>query len=186
MKDEKLRWSEDRQRRLQEYLVGTWADDVWLVNPRSSKRKAVYFRFSINSMPLKLEIKYAVWSKFNNGQWKMERDQKTLCWELTLIIEWLNHFAQPIKSLMEKELEEWEMSLRSYLVQTRQLRHRVHKMLLSTQEYVERVGGDSRIHLFRQLYLLIHDAYDERPALEKDIWDLRKLGLGVNLTDTHH
>jgi len=137
MKSEIILWSEDRQKRLQEHLVGTWANDVWLVTSRSSRRAAVYLRFSINSIPLKLEIKYAVWSKFNSGQWKMERDQKSLRRELTLIIEWLNHFAQPIQSLMEKGLEEWEMSLRSYIVQMRQQHHRVQKNLLSTQEYVE-------------------------------------------------
>src|SRR5260370_3902133 len=115
----------------------------------------------------------------------MERDQKTLRRELTLIIEWLNHFAAPFQSLMDKGLEEWEMSLRSYIVQTRHLSHRVQKILLSTQEYVERVGEDSRIHLFRQLYLVIQDHYDDRHDLEKDIWDLRKLGLSVNLTGTH-
>ncbi len=175
-------WTEGSQRGLREPLAGPWADDVWLVTPKSSKRKAVYLRFTIDSISLKLEIKYAVWSNFDSGKWSMGRDHRTLCRELTLIIEWLNHFAPPIQSLMEKGLEQWEMSLRSFIIQTSRIRQRVQKMLRSTQEYVECIGEDPRICLFRQLYMQIQEAYDDRPVLEKDIWDLRMLGLAVNLT----
>ena len=182
MNDEMTSWTVSNQRRLQEHLVGPWADDVWLVTPRSYKGRTVYLRFSIASIPLKLEIKYAVWSKFDSGQWSMGRDQRTLSQDLALIIRWLNHFAPPIQSLMEKSLDQWEISLRSFIIQSGHLRQRVQKMLRSTQEYVECIGEDPRIHLFRQLYMRIQDTYDDRPALEKDIWDLRRLGLAVNLT----
>jgi integrase/recombinase XerD len=178
-------WTEGSQRRLGEPLVGPWADDVWLVTPKSSKNNAVYLRFTINSIPLKLEIKYAVWSNFDSGKWSMGRNQRTLRGGLALIVRWLNHFAPPIQSLLEKSLEQWEMSLRSFIVQTGRLRQRVQKILRSSQEYAEYIGEDPRILLFGQLYMQIQDVYDDRPDLEKDIWDLRKLGLAVNLTDCH-
>lgn len=186
MSDETTQCIQNNQRLLQERLVGLWAEDTWLVNTRSSTRKAVYLRFTIDSTPLKVEIKYAVWSKFDNRQWKIEKDQKSLRKELSIIIQWLNHFSVPIQSLMEKSLEQWETSLRSYILQTGRLQQRVHKILLSSQEYVERVGDDPRIHLFRKLYNIIQDVYDDQPTLEKDVWDLRKLGLKVNLTATHN
>ncbi len=99
MSNEIMPWTEGSQRGLREPLAGPWADDVWLVTPKSSKRKAVYLRFTIDSISLKLEIKYAVWSNFDSGKWSMGRDHRTLCRELTLIIEWLNHFAPPIQSI---------------------------------------------------------------------------------------
>jgi integrase/recombinase XerD len=183
--NEIMPWTEGSQGGLREPLAGPWADDVWLVTPKSSKRKAVYLRFTIDSISLKLEIKYAVWSNFDSGKWSMGRDHRTLCNELALIIRWLNHFAPPIQSLMEKGVEQWEMSLRSFIIQTSHIRQRVQKMLRSTQEYVECIGEDPRICLFRQLYMRIQEAYDDRPVLEKDIWDLRILGLAVNLSDCH-
>jgi site-specific recombinase XerD len=186
MQDEMIPGIGDSQKRLQEHLVGPWADDVWLVTPKSSKRKAVYLQFPIISIPLKSEIKYAVWSKFDSGQREIGRDHRDLCRELVVVITWLNHFTPPVLSLMERSLEQWEISLRSYIIQTGQLRPKVQKVLLSTQEYVECVGEDMRILLFRQLFNIIQDVYDDRPALERDIWDLRKLGLDVNLTSTKH
>src|SRR5258708_11139064 len=95
----------DRQSRLQEHLVGPCAKDVWLVTPRSSKRDAVYLRFPVASFPLKIEIKYAIWSKFDSGQRKIGKDQRELRLELAFLIEWFNHFTSPIQSLMEKSLE---------------------------------------------------------------------------------
>jgi len=183
--NEIMPWTENGQRRLREPLDGPWADDVWLVTPKSSMRDAVYLRFTIASIPLKLEMKYAVWSNFNCGKWSMGKDHRTLRGELTHIIRWLNHFDPPIQSLMEKSLEQWEMSLRSFIVQTGRLRPRKQKALRSTQEYVEHIGEDPRILLFRQLYMQIQDTYDDRLVLEKDIWDLRIMGLAVNLADCH-
>src|SRR6266699_3725824 len=186
MSNEIMLWMESGQSRLQEHLVGRWADDIWLVNPKSSKRRAVYLRFSITSIPLKIEIKFAVWSMFDCGQWNMEKDQGDLRRNLIIIIKWLNHFTSTIQSLMERSLEQWEISLRSYIIQTGQRKQRIQKVLLSTQEYLKYVGEDRCIYLFRQLYRAIQDEYDDRPSLEKDIWDLRKLGLAVNLTDSHY
>ncbi len=186
MSNEIMLWMESGQRRLQEHLVGRWADDIWLVNPKSSKRRAVYLRFSITSIPLKIEIKFAVWSMFDCGQWNMEKDQGDLRRNLIIIIKWLNHFTSTIQSLMERSLEQWEISLRSYIIQTGQRKQRIQKVLLSTQEYLKYVGEDRCIYLFRQLYRAIQDEYDGRPSLEKDLWDLRTLGLAVNLTDSHY
>ena len=185
MNDEIALRIESGQKRLQEQLVGFWADDVWLVTPKTSTRKAVYLRFSVASTSLKVEIKYAVWSRFDSQQRRVGRDHKDLRGDLTTIITWLNHFSSPIQSLMDKSLEQWEISLRSHIIQTGRLRQQVRKFLLSTQEYRESVAEDPRILLFRQLYGIVQDAYDDRPVLEKDIWDLRKLGLDVNLADTH-
>ena len=46
---------------------------------------------------------------------------------------------------------------------------------------MEYVVEDRRISLFRQCYKIITDAYDDREETEKDCWDMRKLGLQVNL-----
>ena len=52
---------------------------------------------------------------------------------------------------------------------------------MASQEYTEYRREDEKILLFRQLYMTIRNAYDDRPALEKDKWDMREMGLAVNL-----
>jgi len=183
--NEVIPWTEDGQRRMREALTGPWAEDVWLVTPKSSTCNAVYLRFTIGSISLNLEIKYAVWSRFDSGKLTIGRKQSALRAALGLIIRWLNHFVPPVQSLMEKSLEQWEISLRSFIVRTSRLQHRVRKSLTAAQAYAEYIGEDPRILTFRQLYSHIQAAYDDRPELEKDIWDLRTLGLAVNLTSSH-
>jgi len=51
---------------------------------------------------------------------------------------------------------------------------------------VEYTKDDGRIYLFRALYHIIADAYDERQETDKDIWDLRKLGLKCNPTQSQN
>ncbi len=45
---------------------------------------------------------------------------------------------------------------------------------------------DSRIRLFRQIYTIIADAYDDREETEKDIRNLSRLGLTVNPSRPEH
>ena len=81
-----------------------------------------------------------------------------------------------------KSLQQWEDSLRSYLLQRKMLKPTHQKHLNSNQEYCEYVGQDKRISLLRQLYSSIYEVYDERPETEKDVWDMRRMGLEVNLS----
>ncbi|MFL5659740.1 MAG: hypothetical protein ACJ8BW_00125 [Ktedonobacteraceae bacterium] len=41
---------------------------------------------------------------------------------------------------------------------------------------------DGRILLLRQIYAIVSDGYDDRPETEKDIWNMRKMGMVTNLT----
>ena len=183
MMNEPLPWSEDKLKRLQEKLVGRWADDIWILTFTQPKPNRRYLKFSLTSQPLKVEVKYTLWSKFDSGQWKLNRDHHNLCKDMTHIIRWLNHFSPPLQSLMEKPLEQLVLSLRSYLVERNLLRRRGKKVLSATQEYVEYFAEDPRILLFRQIYKIVSDAYDDRPDTEKDIWDMFKMGLAVNLAN---
>lgn len=42
------------------------------------------------------------------------------------------------------------------------------------------------VRWFRQMYRIVADAYDDRPEVEKEIWDLHKMGLEVNMAGTAH
>ncbi|BCL78991.1 tyrosine-type recombinase/integrase [Ktedonobacteria bacterium brp13] len=174
-------WSDEKRKHLYEQLVGMWAEDIWVLTPKNQKRPQQW-HFTLTSVPLKIEIKYALWQKFEQGQWKQDAHMHCVCQSLALLVQWFNQMPFPVQSLLEKPLEQWEIGLRSYLVQVGQYKQRRQKKLLVTQTYHETVGEDTRIRLFRQIYAIIRNAYDDRREIDKDIWDLRTLGVPLNLT----
>src|SRR5436305_12996958 len=115
MNTEPIQWSEEKRQRLQEWLVGCWAEDTWeLVGGKGRKQ---YLHFSLTSPSLKTELKYALWYKFDSGEWNVRKNQSSMCTRFTVLVPWLNQVAPPISSLLEKTLEYWTWSLRSYLVE---------------------------------------------------------------------
>jgi len=138
-------------------------------------------RFALSSPSLKIEIKYAMWIKFDSGKRNIHTSPHDLISCLSSLINWLNHSASSLQSLMERTLEEWEISFRKYLVKNGGLRNPKAKALSASQVYVEYIAEDKRILLLRQLFIIIREAYDDRPEVERDNWDMRKMGLEVNL-----
>jgi integrase len=183
MNAEPVTWSEEKQKRLQGHLVGMWAEDIWELNDKRGTHRKRYARFALVSSSLKTELKYAFWHKFDSGAWDVQGAHGRLASELKVLVAWFNQVTRTVSSLMEKPLEHWEWSLRSYLVETHQLKRYPDRILGTQQAYVACLTEDSRILLLRQCYKIVASAYDEREATEKDIWDMRELGLDVNLTE---
>lgn len=154
MNPEPVQWSEEKQQRLQERLVGCWAEDNWELKGYYKDRKCS-LHFSCTSSSLKTELKYALWYKFDTGERDVRKRQDSLCRYITLLAAWLNQVAPTTRSLLEKPLENWIWSLRSYLVETNQLQQPLGKHLLATQEYMEYIQEDPRITLFRQCYKIV-------------------------------
>ncbi len=186
MSSEGLQGIEDKQKLLQEKLSGPWAEDIWVLAPKRPERDRRFLRFTLASPSLKVELKYALWSKFASGQWNIDADQKHLCGQVGCLIQWLNQVTPTIQSMMERSIEQWEALLRIYLVETGRISHKRSKWLSARQEYTEGFLEDPRILLFRQIYKIIEDTYFERPEMEKDDWDLRKMGLALNLSAHHY
>jgi hypothetical protein len=159
MSAEPIRWSQEKQKGLQEQLVGMWAEDSWELRGKRGTNQKRYAHFSLLSSSLKTELKYAFWYKFDSGAWKAEKAHARLASDLKVLVAWLNHAAPHAQSLLEKPLAYWEWSLRSYLVETNQLRQLRDWMLTTQQEYVERLAEDYRIRLLRQCYKILVDAY---------------------------
>jgi integrase len=178
MDNEPTGWSVERQQRLRDQLTGFWAEDTWLF---TSKQGKVYQMSFLPSGPaLQAEIKYALRTKFESGRWKTNGNLSPMCHDLKVLEEWLSQLPLIPDSFLQKPLDHWEMSLRSYLVQSGQYRRRTGRMLHADQTYVERWEEDSSIRLLRQICTIIADAYDNRKETEKEVWDLSKLGLTVN------
>lgn len=191
MQAESLWWSEDKQTHLQEQLVGFWASDAWRVGPPDNRSKQCTLDFTQLAFPtLKIELKYALWYKFEHKEWMLEGSGHSQHRQgLNHIIAWLNHVAPHEVSLMEKSLAQWELSLRSFLTETGKLKPWKHDCKYVTREQkvvVHSYLEHGAIRLFRQMYKIIAEAYDDRPETEKDVWDMHKMGLAVNMAHTSH
>jgi len=188
MREDPLHPSTEKWQRLREQLTGSWAEDLWVFTSAKTRRRRGlrrFLRFHAVSLPLGVELKYALMTKFESRQWSADA-HAVGHWvsNIMCIIQWLGDFTPPIQSLMEKDLTEWEALLRFHLLATGRYRQRREKKLQATQEYAESTLQSRVITLFRQLYSIVRGAYDdsqEKPETEKDIWDMRKMHLSVNL-----
>ncbi len=187
MNTEPVRWSDEKQKHLQEHLIGFFMSDAWTVGPSNQPHRRGAFRFPLLSSSLKTEVKYAMWCKFERREWRIDASGhyvKTV-W-LATIIEWLNKVAPTGQSLMERSEASWELSLRSWLLEANRLKPTTVKHVSAKQTVVEYAKEDGSIRLFRQVYRFVAEAYDDRVETEKDVWDLRTLGLAINPTQTNY
>ena len=183
-------WSEEKLTHLQEQLTGSWAEDTWPMvcrvpgKPESQVQR--FFHFAFPSSSLTVEFKYALWYHLTRSEWQTPWSQENLFYALRLLVSWLNQTAPATHSLLEKTLEFWVCSLRSWLVQTEHYTPSSGKHLAASQTYTTYPKEDRRIALFRVVYRTLADAYDDRPETDKEIWDLRKLGLSLNFSQSNH
>jgi integrase len=180
---EPIQWSEEQQQQLQARLTGSWVEEVWTFTQKI-KKTTYSVHFTLTSPSLQIEVKYALWKKFESGEWNATSERNKTLAQLPKLTTWLNRIAPTAHSFLEKSLEQWERALRSYLIEAEQYKKKTHKKLLANQQVRQYQYEDFRILLLRQIYGLVRDAYDDRPETEKDIWDMRKMGLAVNLTTT--
>jgi integrase len=177
------RWNRAKQRRLLAQLEGFWSNDVWDMqccsieglSPKSSQRR---LRFHCKSAAINGELKYVFRKKFVEGQWRSTQELT----KVHLLVKWLNSLKHLPLSLMEHDLEWWRRSYTSYLTKRGMYRMGTTCRMDGDQQPSVTPRDSAYISTLRQAYLLLSDAYDERPEQEKDIWDLRRLSMLHNPT----
>ena len=133
-------------------LVDMWAKDVWTV--QCKRRKGVYTRsfcFEMPSPSLKIECKYALWRYIEEST----SERATMVYYLHSywrhLAPWFNQVALSAHSFLEKDLEVWVISLRTYLVEHGLFKPNKTKRLKASQQYIESDYDDRRIYFFRVL-----------------------------------
>lgn len=183
-------WSETKQKDLASQLAGFWLQDEWPLNECPLKPEGLVLpkklsadkklQFQILAARVNTEIKYAYWKKLQKGEWSC-----LTAWGRSHVLEhltnWLNLVAPHITSLLERSLDRWELSWRSYLAERGILKEtltppRIDKQQKQRQYYLKSIY----LTTFRQIYKLLQKAYDDRTEYEKDIWDLPNLGIFCN------
>lgn len=184
-------WSAEKQFRLHAHLSGMWAEDSWQLEGIDWKEQPVHrtLCFTFPNDALKEEFKYAVWFQWTQGTWHCyhKRGQQAVLHSLRYLVTWLAGMESALPSFLQRPLEFWECSLRTWLVQTEQYTLRSSKRLMATTHtYKKYVTEDRRIYLFRTIYHTLVEAYDDREPTEKDVWDLQTFGVPLNLSQAGH
>lgn len=190
----KIEWSKEKGKLLALQLQGYWAKDVWdakecpLGEPTNFKYKSRYLEFTCAFPSINTEVKYACWQKLEREEWSVNN-----LWfngtAIRRLNQWLTDVAFGNSSLIGKSLEQWLLSLRTYIISNPDW---PQKAYLSTphldrsQSLRQYQAQHPYITVFRQIYLIVEEAYDERSEYEKDIWDIRKLGIMTHPSRSHH
>lgn len=193
MSMEQVSCSEEKLQSLREQLTGFWAQDEWnmaecpLVNEHMHRPKGGYvdvYRFTCLSPAINTELKYACWYCFSQGFWTSLVYGRAA--RLHRLIDWLNQTAPNARSLLERSREKSQVSFRSYLSERgRWHPHKITKLRASHETY-QIVQDDMCIYLFNRLYDILASVYDDREEYDKDIWDVRKLGLPFNASKSNY
>ncbi|MBU7319528.1 tyrosine-type recombinase/integrase [Paenibacillus sp. SM 69] len=167
--------SQDEQ--IDQALVGYYELDIWKLseypenNTVTSSSREINFQIFKNKN-LKRELKYFFYTRLTKK-------------EITSITAW-NYYSPALRDL-GKFIENYHQDIPSIL----DVPHEI--FLLQFRSYVSslrlREAGSSymaRINLYVKIYAFISDLHDNRPEIEKDRWDVRRLGIDFNKTDARY
>ena len=179
-------WKRATQVKLIAELQGFWAEDLWdmhhspagTLSPNASQRR---LRFDCKSAAINGELKYVCWKKFSGGEWRSTQELT----KVHLMIRWLNSLNDLPASLMCLSFPEWQALYRKYLMGQGMYKPGTTNRMNGNQQPSITARDSGYISLLRQASIMLAQAYDLRPAHEKDIWDLKLMGATTNLSRTN-
>lgn len=191
-------WSQSKQKDLEAQLLGFWAENTWnrgecpLAQGIDWKGKhgvvqgKKQIHFNCLSRAINTEIKFILWQRLEKQEWSPSTVWRCIHIHVRWIIEWINSVAPNTISFMDKSLTQWELSFRSYLAEQGRLNVKT-RPYFAEGEIRKAKKDDPKKFTLRVIYQTLQDTYDERSEYEKDIWDLRKLGVSlVKSAKDHH
>lgn len=177
-------WSTNKQLNLKDKLTGMWAEDIWIFPDSYHKNQKWRIKFFCKSNTINYELKFSCSYRFKNNEWSSKT--RTIATFIHRIIKWLNKQVKTEISLMAKSCEKWIISLRTFLINEDRW-HPENKVVINgSQELKSYKKEDPCIYIFKGIYKVLQEYYDERTEYEKDIWDLRKLGYEINKASSHY
>ena len=104
--------------------------------------------------------------------------------EVHLLIRWLNSMRELPGSLLCRSFPEWQALYREYLTEQGMYKPGTTSRMNGRQQPISTPRDSPYMSLLRQALLMLTQAYDVRPVYEKDIWDLKRIGVTTNLSQS--
>lgn len=155
--------SEDNFKDIESQLVGFWRENVWDILNCPLGKGVGRICFTGKSPLVNAELKYACWKKFESQEWSLQ-DSSNMS-RLRYVLNWLANQTSQVTSISKIDLNKLEVLLRSQLVKEK-------RSVNTNQQF---------LCILRQLYKVIQNVHDTRSEYDKDVWDVRKLGISVGV-----
>jgi site-specific recombinase XerD len=102
-----------------------------------------------------------------------------------LLVQWLNSIGKLPPSLMSRDFSEWRGLYRDYLTDRGMYKRGTTNRMSGKQKPCVTPRDSPYISTLRQTCALLKRAYDPRPEREKDVWDLKRMGVYTNLSQSN-
>lgn len=158
-----------RYKKIEEELTGYWKSDQWdslqcpLYTEKSKINKQIIkFNTALNSR-ITNELKYYFFRRLNESELRM-----STVWRRSTAINRLQGFIlkyySHIHSILDISFEKFSFHYKTFLF----------------EQGCSELTVRSYIQLYNRIYSFLFDSFDERSETEKDIWNVRKLGIDYN------
>lgn len=150
-------------------LTDYWSKDTWNIydcplytNDLKKTRTNFYFDFKITSS-LKNELKYYFFSRISTKELNLPTAWNQY-YELKELVNFIVNECPHVLSIMDVDNIKFKICLHTFILENGK----------------SNITAKHTVSLFNQIYNFYNEFYDERPEIEKDIWDVRRLGIDFN------
>ena len=158
-----------RYKKIEEELTGYWKSDQWdslqcplYTEKLKINRQIIKFNTALNSR-ITNELKYYFFRRLNESELRM-----STVWRRSTAINRLQGFIlkyySHIHSILDISYEKFSFHYKTFLF----------------EQGCSELTVRSYIQLYNRIYSFLFDSFDERSETEKDIWNVRKLGIDYN------
>ncbi|PGS46044.1 recombinase XerD [Bacillus sp. AFS041924] len=158
-----------RYNQIEKELQGYWKDDFWdplecplYTKKTNIKNEFIKFNTTLNTR-ITNEFKYYFFTRLTEMVLKMETVWRKST-ALNRLQKFISIFYSDINSILDISYEKFLFHYKSYLF----------------EEGCSHLTVKGYVQLYNRIYSFYHDWYDERNETEKDIWNVRKLGIDYN------
>lgn len=176
---------------IEKNLTGYWSTDVWNINdyPLQNDEKLISFSYQnvdfsrIENVNIRTEMKFFFSERLKNNTYRPRTLWDGYGHAVKVLGEFISAKYPHLLSITGIPKERFLMGYRTFLSE-RNLPIVRQKVYLPWQPEYSKVSV--YINFYNQLFDFFVDYYDDRDEVEKDKWDVRKLGIDYNKTRSEH
>lgn len=140
-----------------------------------------YLKFNC-SPSLAKELKVVIWKLLHDKVWRINT-LAAKAGTIHSIMNWLDEKKiTHLDSILLEGQEYWDASLRAYMIEIGKYSISTRTMLDANQQIRTYPKEHMSIYILHQIIKVITEIYDNTSEFDKDIWDIRRLGLPFNNT----
>ena len=172
---------------LAEELTDYWNETVWTLSrcpalsaPPPPNRRIGSIDFSVLAPNIGVELRYGLMVGFTIKKWLPSSG--VLATQIRKIVRFLAEKLPRDGSLLDRSLEAWNLSLRTWLVEQGEYYESTRQFIGKDQKPRQYSNGNACLSAFAGIYGEVERGYDPRLEWELDVWDLRRIGVEINPT----